>query len=438
MGRGITVLGLADQGLSRRELVKNAAMRPLLGAACLAMLPLAVWPGLARPFSLPKLIWLVAATIALVLLKSARRDASPAAPDLRHREWRIPAWLAATWMLGFIVSALVAPLPSLEALALGLAAPLFALTLTRTSDAHLALLAGQVVGATICAAVALAQWAGADPFAVAGWQPPIDGASIRMRVYGTLGNPNFVGVLMAMTLPLTVATLSSASDDGRRRAAWAALALQAGALVATGSRGAVLGLAAAVAVYSTLRWSRRVRIGLAAVALFAVVAVAVSPARPIDTTAAGRLHLWRIVLPRVREAPLVGQGPGAVALRFPAWQRSAAREGVRDRRFAGLTDHVHNDYLETLVERGLLGLASLIAPLVVLAVLAVRMPRPIAPVAAGAIAAVAAGAACALVDFPLARPTELAWWWVAIAIAVQSTLASTPITGATTSRLPAA
>jgi O-antigen ligase len=292
------------------------------------------------------------------------------------------------------------------------------------------------VGATICAAVALVQWAGADPFAVAAWQPSNDGASVRMRVYGTLGNPNFVGVLMAMTLPLTVATLSSASDDGRRRLAWAALALQAGALVATGSRGAVLGLAAAVAVYATLRWSRRVRIGLAAVALFAIVAIAISPARPIDTTAAGRLHLWRIVLPQVREAPLVGQGPGAVALRFPAWQRSAAREGVRDRRFAGLTDHVHNDNLETLVERGLLGLTLLLAPLLVLAVTAARMPRPVAPVAAGAIAAVAAGAACALVDFPLARPTELAWWWVAIAIALQARPAAAAVAGAPASRLP--
>jgi O-antigen ligase len=182
----------------------------------------------------------------------------------------------------------------------------------------------------------------------------------------------------------------------------------------------VLGLAAAVAVHAALRWSRRVRIGVAAVALFAAVAVGISPARPIDTTAAGRLHLWRIVSPRVWEAPLVGQGPGAVMLRFREWQRSAAREGVRDRRFAGLTDHVHNDYLETLLERGLLGVVSLLAPLVVLAMLAVRSPRPIAPVQVGALAAVAAGAACALVDFPLARPTELAWWWVAIAVALRT------------------
>jgi putative inorganic carbon (HCO3(-)) transporter len=410
-------------------------MRPLFGAACLALLPLAVWPGLERPFFLPKLVWLVSATIAVVLLRPARAAVgAPPAPDAAHRASSTLAWLVATWMLGFIVAGLAGPLPSLEALALGLAAPLFALTLTQFTDAYPTLLAGQVVGATACAAVALSQWAGADPFAAAGWQPAIEGASIRMRVYGTLGNPNFVGVLMAMTLPLTMATLSSGSVGQRRVAAWAALGLQAAALVATGSRGAVLGLAAAVAVYATLRWSRRVRLGLAAVALFAAVAVAVSPARPIDTTAAGRLHLWRIAWPRVREAPLVGQGPGAVTLRFPDWQRNAAREGVRDRRFAGLTDHVHNDFLETLVERGLVGLVSLVAPLVVLGVQAFRMPRPVAPVPAGTMAAIAAGAACALVDFPLARPTELAWWWVAIAIALRARPTPTSVTGAPESR----
>ena len=164
------------------------------------------------------------------------------------------------------------------------------------------------------------------------------------------------------------------------------------------------------------------RIGLAAVALFAGMAIVVSPARPIDTTAAGRLYLWRIVSPHVREAPLVGQGPGAVTLRFPEWQRRAAREGVRDRRFAGLTDHVHNDYLEALVERG--------ASRPGVAAGATRGPGGAGRrgcrdrcrrCTAGAIAAVAAGAACALVDFPLARPTELAWWWVAIALALQAT-----------------
>jgi putative inorganic carbon (HCO3(-)) transporter len=318
------------------------------------------------------------------------------------------------------MAGIAAPLPSFTALALGLAAPVFGLALVRGGTPPSTLLASQALGATVCAAVALAQWAGVDPFVLAGWHPPIDGASIRMRVYGTLGNPNFVGVLMATSLPLTLATCGSAAPSTGRRLALAALAVQAAALVATGSRGAVLGLAAAVTVYAVLRWSRRVRVGLAAVAIFAGLAVWVSPARPIDTTAAGRLHLWRIVSPHAWDAPAVGLGPGAVALRFPEWQRLAAREGVRDRRFAGLTDHVHNDYLEALVERGVPGLVTMVAPLAALLLLGFRVPRPVTPVLAGTAAAVAAGAACALVDFPLARPTELAWWWVAIAVALQA------------------
>lgn len=393
-------------------------MRALLGPVCLAVLPLAVWPGLERPFSEPKLIWLVASTVILLALPPARR-AVAVTPLLR--------WTAVGWISAFLLAGLASPLPAFPPMALGLAAPLFGLALVRAGVPALAIIAGQVAGASACALVALIQWVGADPFVLAGWHAPIGGASIRMRVYGTLGNPNFIGVLMAMSLPLTVALLGRASTGRRRGLAWAALAVQAAAIVATGSRGAVLGLGAAVTVYALLRWSRRVRIGLAAVALFAGLAIGTSPARPIDMTAAGRLYLWRVVSPHAWDAPLVGQGPGAVTLHFPEWQRQAARDGVRDRRFAGVTDHVHNDYLEALVERGIPGLASLLAPLVALAVLAIRTARPVPPVLAGAIAAVGAGAACALVDFPLARPTELVWWWVAIASALQ--VASDPVVG---------
>ena len=99
---------------------------------------------------------------------------------------------------------------------------------------------------------------------------------------------------------------------------------------------------------------------------------------------------------------------------------------ILDPRFAGLTDHVHNDYLEALVERGLLGLAALIAPIVIVVRLAVRAERPVRRLVAGACAAMAAGAACALVDFPLARPVELTWWWVAFAIVCDHAIARRP------------
>jgi putative inorganic carbon (HCO3(-)) transporter len=386
-------------------------MRAWTGPVCLAVLPMAVVPGLEHPFSTPKVAWLIVATLILLALRPLPHAAS-VSPVVR--------WTALAWMGSFLAAGIAAALPSFPALALGLAAPMLGLALVRDGCPPSRVIAAQVLGATTCAVVALGQWAGADPFAVSGWHAPIGGASIRMRVYGTLGNPNFVGVLMASSVPLALATISRASSVFGRRLAALALAIQAAALVATGSRGAVLGLATAVAVYAVLRWSRRVRIGLGAVAIFAIVAVVVSPARPIDTTAAGRLYLWRVVSPHAWDAPVAGLGPGAVERHFPGWQRGAAREGVRDRRFAGLTDHVHNDYLEALVERGVPGLVTLVAPLIALLVLVIRVPRPVTPELAGTTAAVAAGAACALVDFPLARPAELAVWWVAIALALQA------------------
>jgi putative inorganic carbon (HCO3(-)) transporter len=402
-------------------------MRAWIGPVCLALLPVAVWPGLDRPFSTPKIVWLMASASTLLAMRP-QPHAAAVAGAVR--------WTVLAWMASYLAAGLAAALPSFPALALGLAAPLLGLALVRDGGPPMRLLVAQVVGATACAVVALAQWAGVDPFAIAGWHAPIDGASIRMRVYGTLGNPNFVGVLMAASVPLTLAAATRAPAFGRRVAP-IALAIQAAALIATGSRGAVLGLAAGVAVYAVLRWSRRVRIGLGALAIFAGIAVFVSPARPIDTTAAGRLYLWRVVSPHAWDTPLTGLGPGAVELRFAAWQRGAARDGVRDRRFAGLTDHVHNDYLEALVERGVPGLATLVAPILILCVLVVRMPRPITPELAGTTAAVAAGAACALVDFPLARPTELAWWWVALALALQAASNPRERSHPDASRLPA-
>jgi len=390
--------------------------------ATLWLLPLVVWPGLARPFSTPKL-WVVALA-AVALLALARRVSDR---DGRHA---VPAGLtpiALCWMASFALAATFGPLPSLPHVVLGLAAPTFALGLVR-STASASRVVGVLVGAaTIVAAVALLQWAGVDPLAWFGWQAPVDGLSVRMRVHATLGNPNFVGALMALTVPLAVARLidgtgAPSSTSGLARAGvWrsaatlSSLVCLTGAVLATGSRGAVLGLAAAGLVWAVLRGARRAVAGAAVVLMFGAVAIVASPARSLETTLAGRVYLWRVVAPHAAAHPVVGYGPGAVALRFPAWQREADVRGVQDPRFRGLTDHVHNDYLEALVERGVVGLLTLLLPIAAVAARVWRC-RPCPPLVAGAAASVAAGAACALVDFPLARPVEVVWWWTAVAL----------------------
>ena len=138
----------------------------------------------------------------------------------------------------------------------------------------------------------------------------------------------------------------------------AALTLQLLAIAATGSRAGALGLIAAglTWILSGPRTYRR-RVAIAC-GLAAVVIIGVSTARPLRETLAGRIYIWQVVWPHAFEAPWVGQGPGAFALLYPAWEREARRKpptAASAVYFAGPQQHAHNDYLEALVERGLAG-----------------------------------------------------------------------------------
>ena len=381
-------------------------------AACaavisLAVLPVAVWPGLADPFSSPKL-WVLALGTAAVVIGTRRRDALPLPRAL--------AWLGGAWVATFVVAARGAGFEAFNATLLGVVSVAFAMAVARSGTAASSILAAQTVGATAVAAVALAQWMGVDLFAAIGWRAPIEGASIRMRVFATLGNPNVVGALMAMSVGIAGAIVLEARTTAARTLALGAAAIQAGALLATGSRGAVLGLALGTIAWAAVRWSGRSVAALVIVLAFGGTAIALSPARPLDTTIAGRVYLWRVVAPFAMQDWITGLGPGVFERRFPEWQREAAARGDRDRRFLGLTDHAHNDYLEALVERGVPGVISMIAAIAVAWHAARSRPRPVSPTMAAALSTVVAGAACALVDFPLARPVELTWWWVAITL----------------------
>jgi putative inorganic carbon (HCO3(-)) transporter len=425
----------------------------------MAVLPLIAWPGLAQPFSTPKLYLLVVSVIALapcafLAWRSRSRMIVQSAPVMPMHV------VAAVWLASWTWSALFGDVVSLDALLLALAGGGLAIVLTELhpDPAHLA--AAHALGATGVAIVAVMQWAGLDPFAFAGWVAPLAGASPRLRIYGTLGNPNFVAALLAGTVPLTLgliaqatatsragqphpaATVTSPSSSAspfpspprprpRVRAphqalivGLAALTLQLLAIAATGSRAGALGLIAAGLTWilsGPRPWRRRVAI---ACGLAAVVIIGVSTARPLRETLAGRVYIWQVVWPHAFEAPFVGQGPGAFALLYPTWEREARRKpptAAAARYFAGPQQHAHNDYLEALVERGLAG------PVTILLVLATwvgggrrafrpRGPAPGADAAAdplgiGAAAALVALGAVAFVDFPLARPAEMALWW---------------------------
>ena len=176
------------------------------------------------------------------------------------------------------------------------------------------------VGGSGVAIVGLMQWTGHDPFVAAGWLPQIEGASVRMRVYATLGNPNFVAGLLVGTVPLTVAVAGTIQDRTYRLYARSAVALQLVAIVATGSRAGALGVIAAAVAWSIVTYVGRVLlsrpgvpyggIAVGAAALLVAAAIALqSEGRPLRQTLAGRIYICNIVSHQAWTHPWVGYGP---------------------------------------------------------------------------------------------------------------------------------
>jgi putative inorganic carbon (HCO3(-)) transporter len=417
--------------------------------ALLALFPLLAWPALSHPFSTPKLFALVGTVILLTpaawLARRERkqlarehspppaRDASPRSPPV-VRESAGHAWslgarqgasnlLAFCWIASWTWSALLGDFVSPDALLLAYATALVAILTTEIAPRPEQVAMSMVVGATAVAVVAVSQLVGLDPFALGGWIAPIEGASARLRVYSTLGNPNFVAALLAAAVPLTLGLFVAS----RRTLLLFAVGLQLLALVATGSRAGALGLMAAAlcgAMVTPRDGRMRVRVLVAAagcLVVVALIAIAMSTGRPLGETVGGRGYIIRIAAPHAFEAPIAGRGPGAFEFLYPTWERERTAPvdaGARNR-FAGPQQHAHNDYLEALIERGMAG------PVTIVAILAtcfwngwrrIRAAREAAAITVGTLAMMAAVAAIAAVDFPLARPAEATWWWCGVAI----------------------
>jgi O-antigen/teichoic acid export membrane protein/O-antigen ligase len=195
------------------------------------------------------------------------------------------------------------------------------------------------------------------------------GSFVEGRLAGALGDPNIQGAALVPAILLAAALCATSS--GSRRIGWFAVALLNGAgLIATGSRGAIVGLVIGVVTMLVIAGTARgatARVTVAAVCVTAVAFVAVVPAdmrarfATLDDVAAtdggtGRTDLWRIGAREFADHPVEGVGLGNFSF-TAAGQLDEPGLIRRADLVVGEAKVTHNTYLHVLAETGMIGLA---------------------------------------------------------------------------------
>ena len=401
-------------GSSSEGAVANAVVQGLGLAVIVALLllgPRAGEPQAPSPFLLLGLAFVGLAIIQLVPLPPAVWHALNGREPI-VQEYRLldmaTHWAPLSLSPQGTVRAIVSAIPLLAMLSL-------TSRLTRTGMRHL--LRGFVVIVAVSAFLGLLQ--------IGGWKELYfyditnPGKSV-----GFFANSNHQATLMLVALPMIVATRSgSSSHDGRRRKPTAIDLALAGAAalvivcaVATQSLAAI-GLLVVAGWGSYLLWradqidSRRTLRSLLVTLLLAMLVLAggafflsqVGVAASTDSTEGNRLVFAGNTLAAIGHMGLFGSGLGTFIDIYPTYQ-------AVDQVSRTYVNHAHDDWLEFILETGVLGAALLLAAVALFgraAIGAFRAPVRRALFARAATIGVLVIALHSLVDYPL-RTTAMA------------------------------
>jgi O-antigen ligase len=191
------------------------------------------------------------------------------------------------------------------------------------------------------------------------------------RAVGVTGDPNFFASLQVVALPLATVLASQARSGLARAVYLIGLGIVVGSVVTSLSRGGILAL---VGVFMLLglqparaffRTPARKRVFLVAMLAGALALLAVSygalSARTssLFTTAdggSGRANLWRAAIAGFDEHPVRGLGFGAFPSQSNDLMRRTPGVDFTAYQLRPTGQYVHNAYLESLVEVGVVGL----------------------------------------------------------------------------------
>lgn len=192
----------------------------------------------------------------------------------------------------------------------------------------------------------------------------------KMKIYSTLGNPNLAAHVLMPALPVTL--YRGIRTPGLHRALYFALLMvQAGGLLATQSRHALLAtLVMAVVALLWLGSTRVRRITLATLAVGALIALAWLAWTALPPSVAhsvkGRWFVWRTAWEMFLNQPWLGVGLGGFGLHHLTHQAGLFASGGFSVYFdnAALIEEAHNQFLHwgaTAGAGGLIGFTALTA-----------------------------------------------------------------------------
>jgi O-antigen ligase len=277
------------------------------------------------------------------------------------------------------------------------AALLFAWTVAAASPSARIILRGVAISGIIAGAYGIAQYFGWDPLLPTSAYHIGEGIWTIVRPPGTMGYVSYFANWLTMAAFLAAALAQKEPVPAWRYLAWASAAICVFAMALTGTRAAMLGLAAGAAVWLWLRRQPVTR-PIAVIAALVIVAGAAFYFSPAgwnlrsrsrwfaeDPAGGGRLLLWRDTLRMPVARPFAGFGPETFTAQFPRFESADLARQRPDFEW----ESPHNMFLDAFAAQGVLGLLALAALCGAALRAGFRTPRE--PITAGLTAALAAG-----------------------------------------------
>ena len=238
-------------------------------------------------------------------------------------------------------------------------------------DRARAILRGVAISGGLSAMYGIAQYFGWDPLLPKAAYHIGEGIWMIVRPPGTMGYVSYFATWLVAVSFLSMALRGLETSVVWRSLAASVAVLAAIAMVLTGTRAAVLGLAAGAALWlwryrSGFRITRRIVVA-AALIVAASTAFYFSPPGwrmrsrmhwvREDRWGGARLLLWRDSLRMAAHRPAAGYGPEVFTAAFPRFESKALAESYPD----FLYESPHNIFLDALISQGLPGLVILAA-----------------------------------------------------------------------------